>query len=283
MRSVFRIPVAGGERAYLVHATPGPGPWPVVVMLHGAGGTALWTLRETRWAEASDREGFLLVLPEATRPDPSRPAGFLDNPQVWNDGAADAQPPRPAVDDVGFIVALLDDLAGRYAIDAARVYLTGFSNGAAMAFRAAAECSDRFAAVAPVAGYCHVRDPQLVKPIPTLYMIAAADPLVPLDGGEVVSPWGRRRRWRPPVRHTLERWARALGCAAQPRTVEQSSGLLIEEYPGPVPFLVYTIADLGHHWPGGRGELNRRIAGPPSNRVDACKVIWEFFRGQWIR
>jgi polyhydroxybutyrate depolymerase len=61
------------------------------------------------------------------------------------------------------------------------------------------------------------------------------------------------------------------------------AGVTIEEYPGDVPFLVYTIDELGHHWPGGRGELNRRIAGPPSNLVDACAVIWEFFRSHGSR
>jgi polyhydroxybutyrate depolymerase len=39
-----------------------------------------------------------------------------------------------------------------------------------------------------------------------------------------------------------------------------------------------TIEGLGHHWPGGRGEFNERIAGPPSNRVNATELIWEFFQ-----
>src|SRR5271155_1044923 len=32
---------------------------PLVVMLHGTGATASWTLEETRWQELADREGFL--------------------------------------------------------------------------------------------------------------------------------------------------------------------------------------------------------------------------------
>src|SRR5262249_55048198 len=81
----------------------------------------------------ADREGFLLVLPEATRPDARRPASFLDNPQVWNDSAAHAEPARPPVNDVGFVAAVLDDVSARFAIDPTRVYLTGFSDGGAVA------------------------------------------------------------------------------------------------------------------------------------------------------
>lgn len=266
------------SRSYLLHLPPGSGPWPVVVLLHGAGGTAEWSLAETRWHLLADREGFALLLPEATRPDPEQPPGFLFNPQVWNDGYPAGEPARPALDDVAFILACLDDAARREPLDRSRVYLTGFSNGAAMAFRVAAERAERFAALAPVAGYCHVRDPRPARPVPTLYVVGAVDPLVPLAGGEIVTPWRRTRMIRPPVREGLERWARGLGCEAVARTVRREEGLTIEEYPGPVPFLTYTIDELGHHWPGGRGELNRRIAGPPSNRLDGCALAWEFFR-----
>lgn len=273
MNQSFTLRVTGaGERSYLVHTPATPGPWPVVIMLHGAGGTAHWALRDTRWDEHADRHGFLLVLPDATRPDPSEPAGFLLNPQVWNDGAGNGVPARPDADDVGFVATMLDEVAANFTVDSTRVYLTGFSNGAGMAFRLAAECSDRFAAVAPVAGYCHARP---TRPVPTLYLVGDADPLVPLRGGEVVTPWGRKRVIRPAVGETLARW----GWGISPRVVGHAAGVLVEEYPGPAPFLAYTVEGLGHHWPGGRGEFNHHIAGPPSDRVDACELIWEFFRG----
>jgi polyhydroxybutyrate depolymerase len=56
------------------------------------------------------------------------------------------------VDDVAFLDALLDDLAGAYRVDPRRVFATGMSNGAMMAYRLASELSERIAAVAPVAG-----------------------------------------------------------------------------------------------------------------------------------
>lgn len=270
-----------GTQSYVAVQPSIPEPWPVVVMLHGAGGTAEWTMRETRWDEYVERGGFLLVLPEATRLDAGAPPGFLTNPQVWNDGAADGQPPRPPVDDVAFLDAVLDDVGRRFPIDPARIGVTGFSNGAAMTFRYASERADRLAAIAPVAGYCNV-EPRPSRPVPTLYMVGRDDPLVPLRGGEIVTPWGRSPVARPPVRDTLRKWAAAIGCSTEPRSVQSGSGVTIEEFAGPVSFLSHTIDGLGHHWPGGRGELLRRIAGPPSDRVEGCEVIWDFFRRQRV-
>jgi polyhydroxybutyrate depolymerase len=177
---------------------------------------------------------------------------------------------------------VLDDAATRYPIDAARVGVTGFSNGAAMAFRYAAERAGRVAAVAPVAGHCNV-EPRPSRPVPTLYLTGRDDPLVPLAGGEIVTPWGRSRVARVPVSATLAKWAAAIGCSTTPRTIESAGGVTVEEFAGPVPMRAVTIDGLGHHWPGGRGELLRRIAGPPSARVDACGAVWDFFRAQVVR
>src|SRR5205814_1427470 len=119
-------------------------------------------------------------------------------------------------DDTAFLAALLDDAAVRAGVDPSGVYLSGFSNGAGMAFRAAAELADRFAAVAPVAGHCWVADPRPARPLPTLYAIGTLDPLVPVRGGEVRNPWQHRLVRRPPVARTLEAWAAAIGCDPVP-------------------------------------------------------------------
>jgi polyhydroxybutyrate depolymerase len=178
---------------------------------------------------------------------------------------------------VAFLAALLDDAAARAGVDPARVCLGGFSNGAGMAFRAAAELADRFAAVAPVAGYCRV-EPRPVRPVPTLYVVGTHDPLVPVRGGEVRSPWQHRLVRRPPVAETLERWATAIGCGPVPVVESAAAGVRVEAYPGPVEFRAVYVEGLGHHWPGGRGQLNHRIAGPPSPALDATPAVWEFFR-----
>jgi len=265
------------RREYLLFS-PFQSGLPLVLFLHGTGATAEWADRETGWSQLAASAGFNLAVPEALRPHPDAPPRFLSNPQRWNDGSPTAgnHPVRP--DDVAFLARVIDDVQAKIGIDAARVYLTGFSNGAAMAFRAASALSSRIAAVAPVAGYCWATSTEAARPVPTFYLIGGVDPLVPLRGGEVRSPWQHRYLHRPPVAESLERWARWLRCNTTPKTLSDRDGVRLEEYPGAVPLRVMTIEGLGHHWPDGRGDFNERIAGPPSNRVNATELIWEFFQ-----
>src|SRR5947209_13952862 len=153
------VPSGGRERVALVHSPPpAGGPLPAVVMLHGAGGSGAWAEWETGWSAKADREGFLVVYPEALPPRPDKASKFLTNPQRWNDGSLRGTA-HPTPDDDAFLRELLARLAAHPGIDASRVYVTGFSNGAGMAFRLAADLADHVAAVAPVAGPCWVQEP----------------------------------------------------------------------------------------------------------------------------
>ncbi|HVK07586.1 MAG TPA: alpha/beta fold hydrolase [Gemmataceae bacterium] len=240
------------ERSYLLHRPNVDGPTPLVIMLHGAGGNSLFAVEETGWSDLADRHGFTVVYPEGIAVRPEKKAKFLTNPQEWNDGSG-----RGRHDDVGFLLAVLDRLAT--IADPARVYLTGFSNGAGMAFRLAAEHADRFAALAPVAGHCWIESPRPSRPVPTFYLSGDRDKLVPLAGGPTPTPWGTVEV-RPAVNDTLVRWGAAIGAA-----------------PGSALFPVRMIPGHGHHWPGGKAMLGEKLGGPAATAVDASREIWEFF------
>ena len=142
------LTVQGVERHFLVHVPPQAGaktPLPVVLMLHGGGGTGKGALAETGWDRKADEAGFLAVFPDATRPAPEKPARFGSNSQVWNDGSGRFHAGEQNVDDVACLNAILDDLCAHYPVDPRRIFVTGFSNGASMAFRAGAELSKRVA------------------------------------------------------------------------------------------------------------------------------------------
>lgn len=274
-----RISVGGIARDYLLHVPRDLPPQPpVVLMLHGAGGSATWARDETRFNDLADREGFVAAYPEGLAVDPQRPSAFLTNPQVWNAGAGPGLIVNRGPDDVEYLDAVLDDLALRLPFDESRVFLTGFSNGAAMTFRFAAERGNRLTAIAPISGYCpHVHSS--VRIVPTLFMIGSEDPLVLVAGGEVRSPWDGHVDHRPPLSHSLARWAAAFGLNDQPRTATDDQGMQIQEYgERPGLFRCVTVPKLGHHWPGGRGRLKRSLAGKPSNLINANDMIWDFFR-----
>ncbi len=276
---LVELPHDGLDRRYLLFRPPaGAEPLPVVIFLPGTGGTAEWSADETQLPPFAAANGFLLVVPEALRPYPDQPPKFLTNPPRWNDGShAPAEELRTTADDVGFLAAVIDDMLSRSPADPRRVYLTGFSNGAGMTFRFAAERGDRLAAVAPVAGHCWT-DAVPVRPLPTLYVVGTLDPLIPYRGGSVEVPWGNKLQPRPPVRTTLERWAAANGCTRTSTVESDADGVHEELFPGRVEFRAISVVGHGHHWPGGKGQLNPRIGGPTTTRLDANARLWEFFQ-----
>ncbi len=265
-----RIDCDDREREYVLVPPRGPNA-PLWLFLHGMGCTASWAVDEARLEGFARGQGIALVAPQALRPKPNEPAKFLTNAPRWNDGAKPDE-----VDDVAFLDAVLTDAIARTQADGNRLFVIGFSNGAAMAFRYAAERAERIAAVAPVAGHCW-SEPKPSRPVPTLYLIGDRDPLVPLRGGEIELPWGNRLVRRPSVIQTLERWAVANGCSPVSEVVRDGA-IREERFPGPVPMRSVVVPGLGHHWPGGKGQLNPRIGGATSNVLNANELLHEFFQ-----
>ncbi len=270
------LPTADGPRRY--HLTRPAGPVRgVLLFLPGTGGTAAWAARDTHFPEAAVAAGFAAAVPDGLPPDPARPAKFLTNPPRWNDGGTrPGDPLHSAADDVGFLAAVTSDLTARGLAPTGRVRITGFSNGAGMAFRFAAERADLVSALAPVAGYHWLAAARPTHPVPTLYLVGDADPLVPLAGGWVRLPWGGQPVPRPAVADTLAGWAEALGCRVTPDPAIDIEGVRAVVYPGPVPFRAVIIAGHGHHWPGGEGIMGEQTGGPRSAAFDATArvVAW---------
>ena len=116
------IPHGGIRRSFLLHVPPQMGRCPLVMMIHGAGGSADFAAAETGWSQLADSEGFAVVYPEGLAARLGKAPKFLTNPQEWNDGSG-----RGGHDDVGFLTAVIGNLGGL--IDPNHVYVTGFSNG----------------------------------------------------------------------------------------------------------------------------------------------------------
>jgi polyhydroxybutyrate depolymerase len=258
-------------------------PLPLIVMLHGMGGTATNAVQQTGWSDKADTEGFIVVYPEATRPDSSQPPSLRRNPQVWNDGSGRFHAAERKIDDVKFIRELLDRLMADYSIDRRRIFVTGFSNGASMAFRLGAELADRVAAIAPNAGSCWVA----VKPsrgVSLCYITGTADPLNPLEGGfPKLAFGGRNQGGKPkvPVLAAIAQWKKALSCPEAPLRDDLTNGVHTRIY-GPgrdgAEVVFITIEDLGHIWAGGENQLPEFLVGKPTDKLKATDVIWNFFR-----
>jgi polyhydroxybutyrate depolymerase len=281
------INVGGLDRHCLVHLPPvynKAKPLPLVIMLHGMGGTATNAMRQTGWSAKADAETFIVAYPEATRPDATQPRSLRHNPQAWNDGSGRFHAAERHIDDVAFIRALLDRLTADYSIDRRRIFVAGFSNGASMAFRVGAELADRLAAIAPVAGSCWTETVKPARGISLCYLTGTADPLNPLEGGfPRLALGGRNQGGKPkaPVQTMIKKWVKALGCSEVPAQDNSTNGVRTCRY-GPgrdgAEVMFITIEGLGHIWAGGKNLVPEFLVGKPTDKLKATDVIWNFFR-----
>lgn len=284
---IFRITVDQVQRSYTIyvpHAYDERQLLPVVIMLHGGGGTANAAIEETGWADKAEREGFLAVFPEAMARDPSQRSNFARNPQLWNDGSDRFYPDQKAPDDVAFIDALIDDLCSIFPVDREQIFVTGFSNGASMCFQIGAKLSKRIAAIAPVAGACWLDSVVLEHPVSLYYMTGLNDPLNIIEGGVPKLLSGQsdpvRAKAKPPVRDSINKWINALDCPPKPASTSEVNGIHIETY-GPgrsgAEVIYVTIEGLGHTWAGGKSLLPESMVGKTSDKIKATDAIWDFF------
>ena len=268
------LEVGGRERTYRVHvpkSRDAARPAPVVLALHGAAMNGPMMAWFSGLDRTSDAKGFVVVYPSGTGTGP-----FL----TWNAGGFRGPMAEGRPDDVAFIAALLDDLAGLIDVDGKRVYACGMSNGGMMCYRLAAELSDRIAAIAPVAGTIAIRESRPRRPVPVMHFHGTKDTIVPFDPAR-----GRQ----PPfmtlkgVEESVRTWVDLNGCTAPPVTETISAagdGLKVTRTThgggrdGSEVVLV-VIEDGGHTWPGQKPPVG--FIGKSAEDLPANDLIWEFF------
>lgn len=200
------VTVAGLQRSYLVHVPAGiDRPNGLVINLHGAGMTGGQQAAMTNYNAIADQHGFVVVYPDG-----------ID--LSWADGRGASVPDRQGVDDVGFLVALVDRLTRDFGIDRGRVFATGMSAGAFMANRLACERADVVAAIAPIAGTLGTAFPcDPSRPVSVLEIHGTADQVVPFNGGSMIGRGGPSDIVAAPA--LAQRWRELAGC---PPPVEDS-------------------------------------------------------------
>jgi polyhydroxybutyrate depolymerase len=276
----------GKRRYYIAHVPPAARagePLPVVVNFHGGGGEAAGHRTWSRMDAAADREGFIAVYPSGYGHEMLGPRRLL----TWNAGHCCGAAHKEGSDDVGFTVAVLEDLASRTAVDHTRVYATGLSNGGMMSYQIALEAGDRFAAIAPIAG----TNPGAPTgaPVAVLHIHSTDDPRALYEGGlGPPFPYTNVRVPHSPVIETVEAWARHNGCAGEPiegETLRDDAGHTATELRYADCSSGYEVVHwrlgggAGHVWPGG-GPLRSFVTehvGPSTNVIDANAVMWKFF------
>jgi polyhydroxybutyrate depolymerase len=227
------VEVGGVKRDYVLDVPDSvrpSTPAPLLLDFHGFGhsGAGVWAVSGFRKLAAE--AGFITVYPEGLpvrlhlRDQESEAPG-------WQMFSVDGNR------DLAFVRALLDDLERRYCIDRARVFATGFSNGAFFSALLGCAMSDRIAAVAPVSGGPLRVECAPARGVPILIQHGRQDDLLPIDD----------------ARAARDAWLRVNHCTVEEKAADGPScerwsacraGAVVE----------YCEGDYTHTWPPGATE-----------------------------
>jgi polyhydroxybutyrate depolymerase len=242
-------------RLYVPRSYSPDGRVPLLLDLHGFGGSAAGEEQASGYDALAESEGYLAVYGQGLAS--SEGAGW-----------ASTRPIDLGIDELGYFAAVLDDLQQRYCVDERRIYVTGFSNGGGMTEMLACYMSRRIAAVAPVSGNYYVDSkgtgchPE--RPVPLLEVHGTADGVVPYGGIGRTESGG----WPLlPIPQFLAGWAARDGCASAPAVFLDTPEVTGMRWEG----CRDGVSVAHYRWNGGGHGLPARIGEVPSHQA-----IWRF-------
>ncbi|KAI0485552.1 Alpha/Beta hydrolase protein [Xylaria cf. heliscus] len=206
-------------------------------------------------------------------------------------------PQVPAdVDDVAYVLQILDAVEARFCVDRARVYATGKSQGGMMTNNLAcdARSAARVAAFAPVSGSYYVNVTGAACTPATLQFTNCrpARPLVPVfifHGGNdhTINYAGGPRSGEclPDIPHFVEAWARRDWLSDSPQRVEPVPGAGDNAtwykygFGGPTDLVefIYAGDHVDHQWPATIPNSDSVEHDSPPATFNASSIIMDFF------
>lgn len=263
------IDVNGVERRYLLRITDRRArDRALLLCFHGGRAQVELLARRAGIAEAGERQGCLVVFPEA------------------RDGWIDLRPERGGgTRDIDFVDALVDRLVSSNQVDPCRVFALGISNGGQFVFRLGCERPDRFAGLAtalsnlPVAALSW----QSAPAVPIALIFGRHDRIMPWEGGRLRRGPGLRAGGEVlSAPDTVRFWVERNGAARQPQQRQIFSAgrrIEIDDYAsgqgGGAPVRSVTIGNWGHRWPRWEAATSAR-----ADRFNAVDLVMEFFAGR---
>lgn len=277
----FAIKVDDDIREYYVHIPPGYNgttALPVVFMLHGSGGDGLKFYNHSGWVEEGEKENIITVFPSSWKYD-----CVIDdsvekhNAEKWNDYKLELCDNNKKRDDIKFLNKVIDELQQKFAIDAKRIYLVGFSNGGNMAARCAIELSGRLAAVVSCAGALPPNENMTpVRKLPLLVQIGSSDDKLmanlgvalnelPLDIGALLSTY-------PPIQSVINSYINSFGLAPNYTRKDDPAKYSLADYTGTPgdPLNVFRFVEI-------KG-LDHEYANGKNHRLKAAEAHWQWMK-----
>lgn len=271
----------GLSRKYLVYTPKGAadheGPRPLVLVIHGGGGThwGMPGLTKKRFHELADRDGFYVVYPNAVDKMWDFAEGFI------------SENLKTRIDDLGFFRKLLERLEKDYPIDSRRIFATGISRGGQASYFLACRLPGVFRAIAPVTmplpGYLE-DDCEEGPPVGVAILNGTADKLVPYEGGQI-TVLGQDRGRTLSTDETIRLWRQRNGCSekVESRVLpdRDKGNTRVERFDwadcSGAPIRLFRIENGGHTWPSGGQYLPAALVGEVTQDIDGATEIWDFF------
>lgn len=246
------IPV-GSRPAPIIHRPAGLSfshKVPLLVGLPGLGGSPTSFHRGTQFDPIADRNGFVVAY-----------LGSDNQAHPWS----------PHGDDLAYVSSMIKQLTVSQNIDPSRVYVTGFSAGAAFTYIVACKLSSQVAGIAAVSAVMNtvVTAPcALAHPMSVLTIIGSRDGAINGFAPRVLSDTATAAAWRaknncPSSQPSL---TGRVGSAQEQEWASCADGTAVG---------LYVIQGGIHIWPDD-AEFNL----PPSNpdgQFNASSAIWSFF------
>jgi polyhydroxybutyrate depolymerase len=278
------VTVAGRSRTYtVVGSKDGPAARDLILVFHGSRQTAAVHREFTgRSFDAPAESGAAVVA-------------YLDGYKGnWNDARRASRFParKDNIDDVGFVRAVIRELAESHKIDTGRVFAVGYSNGGQMVMRLLHETPELIAGAAVVAATMPepenflLSDRQLTPvAMPVLLIHGTKDPIVAYEGGAM--RWWARALFKVGGRNlsmprTARYFAARNGITRAPvsTTLPQRAGSTSVErteyrQPGHPPVVLYTVHGGGHTIPGPAKAP--AVLGKTNQDVSTADLVTGFF------
>jgi poly(3-hydroxybutyrate) depolymerase len=168
-------------RTYVPKAYNGSKPFPLIIALHGLGGTedSFFDGYGAGLPPLAESHGYILAAPLGYR---------VDGSYGWGLGNPPADPVTQRTQDFSEqdVMQVLQRMRQLYRIDDSRIYLMGHSMGGIGTWKIAPKYPEIWAAIAPISGNGAPATLEKLRSVPEIIIHGDADPTVPVNGSRTM-------------------------------------------------------------------------------------------------